>query len=123
MAYEIQVSGSFACETFYDAEGEVDGVFDTDADGGVDGVFDTEVDGVLDAELDTEVDGELDGVFDTEDDGELDTSFRTSCVPMSVTIVNVYRLVMALRIVFTVAVFVIVSFAGRSAVARLLYLE
>lgn len=97
----------------YEALGEVDG----EVEGELDGVFDTELDGELDGELDTELEGDDEG----DDDGELEVSSRTSNVPMSVSIVNVYLFVILLYVVFTVPRLSMVIFAGRSADAKLLY--
>ena len=62
----------------YEADGELD--FDADFDEDLDDDFDEDFD------ADTDADGEL----DVDADGELDDSARTSCVPMSVSKVNMY---------------------------------
>ena len=63
--------------TYDVADGDEDGVPDTELDGELDVVPDTELDGVLD----TELDGVLDGVAETELDGVLDTDAEDTIVP------------------------------------------
>uniref|UniRef100_A0A6M3JTU9 Uncharacterized protein n=1 Tax=viral metagenome TaxID=1070528 RepID=A0A6M3JTU9_9ZZZZ len=55
--------------------------------------------------------------------GELEVSSATSCVPISVSNVNLYRLVITFRTAFTEALLVIVHLIGRSAVAVAMYAE
>ena len=109
----------------YEALGEVDAEVDADVDGDVDaevdGEVEADVDGELDGEVDTDVDGEVETDVDGELDGELETSSRTSCVPMSVSIVIVYLFVSLLYAELNVARLSKTIFAGRSAAAKLLY--
>lgn len=74
-----------------------------------DGELDAELDGDDDADAEGDDDGddeaEAEGEDDADADGELEDSARTSCVPMSVSIVNMYLLVILLYCVLTVADF------------------
>jgi hypothetical protein len=96
-------------------EGVLDGVDDGVADGVLDGVADGVAEGVLD--------GVAEGVLDGVADGVLEYSSRTSCVPMSVSNVIVYRLIILFNVVFTAAAFAIVHLLGRSAANVELYVE